>query len=180
MNNPWIQWTVLLPREVDHPAYDPIREIGFRALDALGMGSGLSHMEWFTRTDGSIAVSEVAARPPGAQFTTLMSYAHDLDFYREWGRVMILDQFNPPERKYAAGIAFLRAQGSGRVKAIHGLDDAQRELGPLVVEVRLPKQGQLPASSYEGEGWVVMRHPETAVVSQALERVVRLVHVELG
>jgi len=180
MNNPWIQWTVLLPREVDHPRYDQIRAVGFRALEALGMGTGLSHMEWFRRPDGSLAISEVAARPPGAQFTTLISYAHDLDFYREWGRVMIFDEFHPPARKYAAGIAFLRGQGSGRVKKIHGLDEAQRAFGPLVVEVRLPKQGQLPASSYEGEGWVVMRHPDTSVVARALEHVVRLVRIELG
>jgi hypothetical protein len=180
MDNPWIQWTVLLPREIDHPQYDEVRAVGFRALEALGMGTGLSHLEWFRRSDGSLAVSEVAARPPGAQFTTLISYAHDLDFYREWGRVMIFDEFDPPERCYAAGIAFLRGQGAGRVKAIHGLDEAQRELGPLVVEVRLPSRGQSAASSYEGEGWVVLRHRDTDVVAKARRRVVELVRVELG
>ena len=30
---------------------------------------------------GGIAISEAGARPPGAQFTTLISYAHDCDFY---------------------------------------------------------------------------------------------------
>ena len=51
---------------------------------------------------------------------------------------------------------------------------------PLVVEVRLPRQGQLPASSYEGEGYVVLRHRETSVVAAALARLVSLVRVELG
>ena len=180
MQNPWIQWTVLLPREVDHPRYDDIRAVAFRALEALGMGTGLSHLEWFRRRDGSVAVSEVAARPPGAQFTTLISWAHDTDFYRAWARLVALERFEPPPRRYAAGIAFLRGQGQGRVRAIHGLDRAQQELGPLVVERRLPEPGSLPASSYEGEGYVVFRHPETAVVAQALERVVQLVRVELG
>lgn len=180
VRNPWIQWTVLLPREVDHPRYDEIRRVGFRALDALGMDSGLSHMEWFKRTDGSVAVSEVAARPPGAQFTTLMSYAHDLDFYSAWVRTVVFDQFDPPERRYAAGIAYLRGQGSGRVKAIHGLDQAQQELGGLVVEVQLPKPGQQPSSSYEGDGYVVLRDPRTDVVERGLERLVSIVRVELG
>ncbi|MCP3979860.1 MAG: ATP-grasp domain-containing protein [bacterium] len=180
LNNPWIQWTVLLPREVDHPRYDDIRGVAWAALRALGMDTGLSHMEWFRRRDGSLAVSEVAARPPGAQFTTLISYAHDVDFYRAWARLMIHDAFQPPPRRYAAGIAFLRGQGRGRVKRIHGLARAQADLGPLVVEVSLPRQGSLPASSYEGEGYVVLRHPETAVVAQALERLVSLVQVELG
>ncbi len=180
MQNPWIQWTVLLPREVDHPRYDDIRKVAFQALDALGMGTGLSHMEWFRRKDGSVAVSEVGARPPGAQFTTLISYAHDVNFYRAWGRLMIFDLFDPPERKYAAGIAFLRGQGTGRVRTILGLEEAQREFGDLVVEVRLPRQGSLPASSYEGEGWVVLRHPDTAVVSAALQRLVQTIRIELG
>ncbi len=180
LRNPWIQWTVLLPREVDHPRYDDIRAVAARALAALGMGTGLSHMEWFRRTDGSVAVSEVGARPPGAQFTTLISYAHDVDFYAAWARLLVFEEFDPPPRRYAAGIAFLRGQGAGRVTRIAGLGEAQAELGPLVVEIKLPKPGQLPGSSYEGEGYVVLRHPETAVVARALARLVQLVRVELA
>ncbi|MEM7166650.1 MAG: ATP-grasp domain-containing protein [Planctomycetota bacterium] len=180
MENPWIQWTVLLPREVDHPRYDDIRSVAVRALDSLGMGTGLTHMEWFRRPDGSLAISEVAARPPGAQFTTLISHAHGIDFYRAWARLMIFDAFDPPPRRYAAGIAFLRGQGRGRVKAVHGLDEAQEEMSGLVAEVQLPHEGQPRANGYEGEGFVVLRHPETAVVERALARVVQLVQVELS
>jgi len=180
LRNPWIQWTVLLPREVDHPRYDDIRSVAGRALDALGMGTGLSHLEWFRRRDGSLAVSEAAARPPGAQFTTLISYAHGVDFYAAWARLMVREEFDPPPRRYAAGIAFLRGQGSGRVVAIHGLREAAAELGPLAVEVRLPERGQLPASSYEGDGYVVLRHPDTGVVAHGLRQLVSRVRVELG
>jgi hypothetical protein len=144
------------------------------------MDTGLSHMEWFRRPDGTIAVSEVAARPPGAQFTTLMSYAHDLDFHVAWVRLMAFDSFESPARRYAAGIAYLRGQGSGRVRAIHGLDQAQRELGALVVEARLPEAGHTPSSSYEGDGFVVLRDERTEVVEQALARLVSLVRVELA
>jgi hypothetical protein len=180
LEHPWIQWTVLLPREIDHSRYDDIRRVGRRTLQALGMDTGLSHLEWFRRADGRIAVSEVAARPPGAQFTTLISYAHDVDFYRTWTRLMILEQFEPPPRRYASGIAYLRGQGRGRVVTIHGLRRAQRELGSLVVEVRLPRPGQLPVSSYEGDGYVVLRHPRTEVVAEALRKLVAIVRVELG
>lgn len=180
VRNPWIQWCVLLPREVDHPRYDDIRHAAFRALEVLGMRTGLSHMEWFRRPDGSVAISEVAARPPGAQITTLISWAHEIDFRRAWANLMVNGEFQPPQRRYAAGAAFLRGQGQGRVKAIHGLDQAQRELGHLVVEVSLPKAGQVPSTSYEGEGYVVLRHPETRVVEEGLARLIRLIRVELG
>ncbi|NIM02524.1 MAG: ATP-grasp domain-containing protein [Acidobacteria bacterium] len=179
LENPWIQWTVLLPREVDHPRYDEVRRVGAQTLTALGMGTGLSHMEWFRRDDGSIAVSEVAARPPGAQFTTLISYAHDTDFYSAWAELMAFDRFEPPPRAYAAGIAYFRGQGRGRVAKIHGLDEAQRRYGSMAVEVRLPREGQAPASSYEGEGYVVLRDRDTGRVAEALKRVVEIVRVEL-
>lgn len=180
LRNPWIQWCVLLPREVDHPRFDDIREVAGRALQVLGMRTGLTHMEWFRRHDGSIAISEVGARPPGAQITTLISRANDVDFVQAWARVMVYGEFDPPERRYAVGAAYLRGQGSGRVKAIHGLEQAQREIGHLVTDVKLPQIGQSPASGYEGEGFVILRHPETAVVEQALSRLISLVRVELG
>ncbi len=180
LRNPWIQWCVVLPREVDDPRYDDIRHTATRSLEALGMTTGLSHMEWFRRRDGSIAVSEVGARPPGAQITTLISRANDIDFVRAWARVKVYGEFDPPARRYAVGAAYLRGQGRGRVRAIHGLEQAQREIGHLVTDVKLPEIGQAPASGYEGEGFVILRHPETSVVVEALSRLITLVRVELG
>ncbi len=111
----------------------------------------------------------------------MTSLAHDFDLYRAWARLMIHERFDPPERRYAAGAAFLRAQGEGRrVARIRGLEAAQRELGDLVVEARLPQPGQPRGSGYEGEGWVLLRHPETAVVEKALFRLITLLRVESG
>ena len=180
LQNPWIQWVVYLPRRIDGPEFAAIRDAGPRALDALGMVTGLTHMEWFRRQDGSIAISEVAARPPGAQFTTLMSYAHDKDMYKAWVELMVFERFDVPERKFSAGAAYLRGQGQGRVKSVRGLEQAQKELGDLVVEAKLPQIGASPKEGYEGEGFVIVRHPDTAVVERALKRMVELVRVDLG
>jgi hypothetical protein len=180
LENPWVQWAVLLPRDIAGPEFDAIRVDGVRGLRALGLRTGLTHMEWFRRDDGTIAISEVAARPPGAQFTSLLSYAHDVDMYAAWARLEIFDEFSPAERRYAVGAAYLRGQGSGRVIAIHGLDVLQRELGDLVVEAQLPQEGQPPSGTYEGEGHVILRHPETSVVEAGLRRVVEVARVELG
>jgi hypothetical protein len=181
MRERWIQWCVVLPREIDGPDFAPIREAGTASLRALGVGTALTHMEWFRRPDGSVAISEVAARPPGAQFTTLMSYAHDLDFYRAWARLMVHGAFDPPERRWAVGIVFLRGQGPGeRVAAISGIDRATRDVGGLVVEAKLPRAGQRGSSHYEGDGYVIVRHPETATVEAALRHLLATVRVELG
>lgn len=181
LQNDWIQWTVLLPREVDGPEFEPIRQAGRLALSALGMGSGISHLEWFQRDDGSAVVSEVAARPPGAQITTLMSYAYDTDLYQAWAELVIHDRFDPPQRRFAAGAAYLRGQGEGeRIVAVRGLERAQAAVGELVVEVKLPRRGQARSSSYEGEGYAIVRHPETEVVAEALKTIVTQVRVEAG
>ena len=93
LRNPWIQWAVLLPRDLSGPKYEGIWHWGPRALQALGVQDALTHMEWFRRPDGSVAISEVAARPPGAQLTSMHGYAHDFDLYRAWAELVVLGSF---------------------------------------------------------------------------------------
>jgi hypothetical protein len=54
------------------------------------------------------------------------------------------------------------------------------EVLSMVVESRLPERGQLSSSSYEGDGYIIVRHRDTAVVADALRRLVSGVRVELG
>jgi hypothetical protein len=91
---------------------------------------------------------------------------------------MVFDRFDPPQRRYAAGAAFLRGSGSGRVKAVHGLARAQSEVGDLVVEARLPQRGQMASGTYEGDGFVLLRHPDTETVKRGLKRLISLIEVE--
>lgn len=179
LRNPWIQWAVLFPRYIDGPEYDPLRAVVPDALRALGLRDGFSHLEWFRRPDGSVAVSEVAVRPPGAQISSMINLAHDMDLYEAWARIQLGGRFDPPPRRWSVGTAFLRGQGSGHIVGIHGLDALQQDLGHLVVDVSLPQVGAPTSGRYEGDGWVTVRHEDTAVVSEALRRLVGGVRVEL-
>lgn len=179
VREPWIQWCVLLPREVDDPRYEGIRQIAGGALEALGMHTGLSHMEWFRRPDGTVAVSEVGARPPGARFVNLISQAHDFDLYQAWARTMVFDEFEPRPRPYAAGAVYLRAQGRGQaIGAVRGLDQVASALGSMLVEAKLPRPGHARGSTYEGDGHLIVRHPETDAVRKALGLILRTVKIE--
>ena len=179
LRNPWIQWSVLLPRDTSGPEYAGIHEIGPSALRALGVTDALTHMEWFRRPDGSVAISEVAARPPGAQLTSMHGYAHDFDIYTSWARLVVLSSFDVPERQFAAGTAYLRGMGRGKVRAVHGVDELNRQMGHLVVESRLPRQGEDAGTDYTGQGYVMVRDPDTGVVRDALQRVISGIRVEL-
>jgi biotin carboxylase len=179
LEHPWIQWCVLLPRHIDDQ--DDIAATAGRALTALGLRDGLSHMEWFRRPDGSVAISEVGARPPGSQFMTLMSYAHDTDLYAAWARLAVDGVFDPPHRAFACGGAYLRAQGSGRtIVGIEGLDRVSEETRSRVVEVSLPLARATPSGLYDGDGYVVVRDPETEVVEAALIEIISTVRVEVA
>jgi hypothetical protein len=63
---------------------------------------------------------------------------------------------------------------------VRGLDRLPSGVGSLVVESRLPEPGQMSSGSYEGDGYVIVRHPDTAVVTDALWRLITGVRVELG
>jgi hypothetical protein len=73
-----------------------------------------------------------------------------------------------------------QGQDEGRIVALHGLERAQQEIGHLVVEANLPKPGHHRRATYEGDGYTILRHPDTAVVEQALRRLVSLVQVEVA
>lgn len=178
MRTPWIQWVVVLPREVHTPAFAAAHAVGQKAVTALGLDAGMTHMEWFRRPDGSVAIGEIAARPPGAQIVKLTGLAHEADLHRAWARAVVDGAFDGPwERKHAVGIAFLRGLGNGRVAGVDGLDDAQRAMGHLVVEARLPQVGAPRAEGYEGEGWAIVRHPDTEVVKAGLRELIERVKV---
>ncbi len=176
--NPWIQWVCLLPREIGGPEFDAARAVGLRAVSALGMASGLTHMEWFRRPNGSIAIGEIAARPPGANIVRLTGLAYDTDLYRAWARAVVDEAYDGPwERKFSAGCAFLRGAGEGRVVAVDGVEEAQRRVGAHVVEASLPKIGAPKRDSYEGDGYAIVRHPDTEVVKHALQVIIETVRV---
>jgi biotin carboxylase len=179
LRNPWIQWTVTVPRDIGGQQYAGIREVGPAALRALGVRDALTHMEWFHRPDGSVAVSEVAARPPGAQLTSMIGHAHGIDMYHAWARLVVLGRFDVPERRFAAGTAYLRGMGHGQVRAVHGLEEVQRRVGHLVVESRLPRPGQPAGADYLGEGYVMVRDPDTGVVRDALREIITGLRVEI-
>jgi biotin carboxylase len=179
VENPWIQWSVVLPRFIDGDDFRTIRELGPQAVTALGMTTGLSHLEWFLRPDGSVAISEVGARPPGAQISSLMSWAHDTDMYAAWAHLVTHGEFDPPERKYAVGAAYLRAQGAGRViTSVTGIDQVAQHTRDMVVESRLPTLGGSRSDSYEGDGYVIVRGEDTAAVDEALREIISVIRVE--
>ena len=184
MENDWIQWAVVLPHDISGPEYQGVQALGRDAVAALGLQTGMTHMEWFRRPDGSLAIGEIAARPPGARIVDITGLGHvdaqgrDVDLYRAWARAVVDEAFDGPwTRRYAVGVAFLRGHGRGRITAVEGLDEAQRKMGALVVDAKLPQVGWQRNESYEGEGTVVVRHEDTEVGKRAIFELITTVTI---
>ncbi len=178
VENPWIQWTCMLPKDISGPEFDDIRRVGFAAIKALGLQAGMTHMEWFRRRDGSVAIGEIAQRPAGANISIMNAYCHDVDLYRAWCRSLIDGAFDGPwVRKHAVGTAFLRGMGRGRVAGATGFTEVYKRYGKYICEARIPDVGAPKSDSYEGDGYIVVRHREDAAVKQMLKDIIETVRV---
>jgi biotin carboxylase len=178
LENPWIQWVCLLPRELDEPVYAKAKKIGFAAIEALGLDDGMTHMEWFERPDGTLAIGEIAQRPPGANISLMTGIAHGIDPYRAWARAVVDGELDAPwNRKLAVGCAFLRGMGQGRIVSVTGIHETHEAVGKWIVEAKLPQIGATKADSYEGDGYVMVSDPSTEVVKAALKKVIETMKV---
>jgi D-alanine-D-alanine ligase-like ATP-grasp enzyme len=181
LENPWIQWTCILPREVDTPLHARARDLGRLAIRALGLDAGMTHMEWFERPDGSLVIGEIAQRPPGPQLCQMTGLVHDVDIYRAWARATVDGELDRPwQRKYAAGTAFVRSLGRGRVLGVTGVRETLEAVGPWVVEAKLPTPGTPKSDGYEGDGYIVVRHESTAKVEELLRTIVHTIRIHYG
>lgn len=183
LETPWMQYCVLLPREVEAPWSD-FADVNGQALSALFgddrevTGTALSHMEWFLAEGGKMYVNEVGARPPGVHIMPLMGLTHEVDMIKVWAELISFDRFKPVERRWAAGAAFFRGQGGGtKVSEVLGVQAAVEKVGASLVELRAPKVGQPRAQSYEGEGYAIIKAATTEKVKEALLALVETVKV---
>jgi biotin carboxylase len=181
MENPGIQHHVVLPRDISGPEWSDAVELGVRAIAALGFDTGVTHMEWFRRDDGSLAIGEIAARTAAGNHMVITGLAYDIDMDRAWARAVVDDAFDGPfTRRYAVGCAYLRGVGSGRVLRVTGVDRVHELVGRLIVETRLPQPGAPRGDNYDGDGYIIVRHPETEVVHAAVKTIIETIGVEYG
>jgi hypothetical protein len=136
-------------------------------------------MEWFARPDGTVAISEIGARPPGAQISPMIGFAHDIDFYDLWARLGPHGRVRPPGPglRLRHGIPAGDGARSGPHRPRHR--PAPVASWATSSSARSSRsRGSPAATSYEGEGFVTVRHEDTDVVREALERIVSLARVE--
>ena len=176
IQNSAIKWCCVMPRDISE-FYQPFIAQGLDAIRALSVGDAVTHMEGFLSKDG-ICFTDATLRPAGARIAPMLGYAYDVDPYFAWARATLDGCFDGPwTRKYAVGTIFLHGPGSGTVESVNGFEIVERKLREAVVDVRLPRAGAIKASTYTGDGYITVRHPETLVVEEALDFIAQTVRI---
>jgi hypothetical protein len=169
-------WSCVMPR--DMKSYQAFIDDGLTAVRALNVGNAMTHMEGFIDARGQTWFTDATLRPAGARIAPMLAHAYDIDPYRAWARVAVDGCFDGPwERRYAAGTIFLRNAGAGTIERVDGIDLVEHEFKDLLREMRWPRTGASKSATYTGDGFITLRHPETEVVQQALQRIAQLVKI---
>ena len=184
MRHRWISPQFITTNRLgDSPFYAEVREMGARVIEALGIGTSATHMEWFYGPKG-LRFSEIGCRPPGVGAWDLYSAANDVDVYREWAHAIVHGTTERPlSRAYSAGIIALRPNQDGRIQGYSGLDDIQQRYGQWVIDAHLPPAAtdtQPVEAGYMANAWVRLKHPDYDTLRGMLDDVGRTIQVHAG
>jgi carbamoylphosphate synthase large subunit len=181
MRTRWISPEFISTNRIDTVAdYGELREMGRRVIDALGIGTSATHMEWFFGPKG-LRFSEIGCRPPGVGAWDLYSAGNEIDLYREWAAAIVHGgTASAPTRRYASGMVALRPEADGQITGYSGVEDLQQRYGEWVIDAYLPAPGtatQPVEAGYMANAYVRMRHPDYDEVRGMLDAVARTLHV---
>ena len=167
----WITPVTIALRDLSVPHLADGLAMGRDVLRALGFETGFTHMEWYRKADGEVVFGEIGARPPGARTVDVMNYATDGDLFVAWAEAVVHGRLSAPlSASYNAASVFKRAQGSGWITHVEGLDRLLADYGTSVVALELLPVGA-PRRDWRAtlisDGMVIVRDP-------SLERLVEI------
>ena len=122
--------------------YAEVREIGRRVIEALGIETSATHMEWFYGPKG-LRFSEIGCRPPGVGAWDLYSAANDVDVYREWAHAIVHGAPEQPMSPHVLPPASSRCAptSDGPITGYSGIDEIQSPLRRVDHRRPLPARG---------------------------------------
>ncbi len=180
MRTRWISPMIVTTNRLDSPGYDEVRAMGAQVIEALGIGTSATHMEWFFGPKG-LKFSEIGCRPPGVGMWDLYCAANDFDLYREWAHAIVHGEpSQPPSRRYSSGMIALRPDRDGRIASYEGGDEVWRRYGEWIIDGHLPAPGtptQPVEGGYMANAWVRMKHPDYDRLREMLADVGRTLKV---
>ena len=181
MRTRWISPQFVATNRLDAaPGYDEVKAMGRRVIEALGIGTSATHMEWFFGPKG-LKFSEIGCRPPGVRAWDLYAAGNEMDIYREWANAIVYGcPIKKPTRRFAAGVIALRPECDGHIRGYDGAEEVFRRFGEHVIDSHLPPPGtptQPVGAGYMANAWLRMKHPDYDTLRSMLDFVGRTLKV---
>ena len=180
MRTRWISPQILCTNRIDTPHYREVREMGQRVIQALGIGTSATHMEWFFGPKG-LKFSEIGCRPPGVRVWDLYSAANEFDIYVEWAKAIVHGRTtSKPSRRYSTGMIALRPDKDGTIAHYDGVDEMQRRFGANILDSYFPPPGtptQPVSAGYMANAWVRLRNHDYDELRRVMNSVGEIVKV---
>jgi formate-dependent phosphoribosylglycinamide formyltransferase (GAR transformylase) len=179
MRTRWISPQFIATNRLDAEGYDEVKAMGKKVIDALGIGTSATHMEWFYGPKG-LKFSEIGCRPPGVGAWDLYCAAHDMDVYKEWGMAIVHGRPSQQlSKRYSAGLINLRPDQDGRIVAYENIE-LLNDLGPALIDCHLPPVGsptQPVEAGYMANAWIRVKHPDYDQLRNILNRIGETIQV---
>lgn len=164
----------------DLPVYRPLRELGRRVNQALGLHTTATHMEVFV-TQRGLVFSEIGARPAGVGMWDAYCQAIGFDLYTEWARAVVWgDVHGVIRNRRAAGMVAVRPNQDGQVIGSRGADVIQARHGRHIFKAHIPGPGshtQPVEGGYMANAWAMVVHPDYDMCCHILDDIGRTVKI---
>ncbi len=181
--NPWISPQAICLSDIRQDDIAPGVELGRRALQALGLETGMAHMEWYrSAKNGEPIFGEVGARAPGGRLSHGMNLSCEGNVFQLWAEAITSGESSQSmEKHFNAALVFKRATGSGTtVTRIEGLERVLADSGEHIPVVDLVPIGE-PRRDWTqivtGDGWMVARHMDLGSTIELADRLAQDVRI---
>lgn len=153
---------ICVTNRVEWDSYKELRIFGRKIIQAMGITTAATHMEWFFGNEG-LKFSEIGARPPGVGVWDLFSAINDIDLYKMWGRAITTGKLQQkPSRRAAGGMLALRPNKDGRIAGYSGIEEMQKKYGQYIITSYFPPIGKATQpieAGYRANAWLFVQHP---------------------
>jgi biotin carboxylase len=175
------RWANIVPARLTGDDPERIDSMAERVHDALGITSGISHMEIFLTADGPV-FGEIAARPPGGFIMELIHRSYGFDPWEAVLRISAGEKPRFPDRAKQFSGVWLLHPGGGRITAVNGVQEARAI--PNIVDITCRIQpGQVTTQrigSGDNGGRITASAPSQQACAAALREAANTVQFSLS
>jgi 5-carboxymethyl-2-hydroxymuconate isomerase len=171
----------VVPAGLDAETHEAVLDLNRRALEALAIRWGMTHLELFLSADGPL-VGEVALRPPGGYIMRCLELAYGFD---PWDATCAVELGDAPQLPRDGGrptAVVVLHPGQGTVARVRGLDALRAHPAHLDTRLKVGAGSEVAERVGVGEdvGRVVLQADDHAALDAAIRFVEEQLVIELA